>query len=310
MFVEGASLVAAGRASRRGAGSLVDLALWIAEVLRARDRRRSSRSSLQSERTRRGDRQPRRSATPSTRTTSGDPSDAQEHGARSHRRRARRRGRSRSPLRGNREREDRGLPPCLPGGARARARARSCSCRRSRSRRRRSVASARASVILSPCIHSGLTDAERRDERERIATGDARIVVGARSAVFAPVRGFGVICIDEEHDSSYKQDSDPTVRRTNGGRETCDSRGTPSPSTEARPLAGELAPSRAPRARWTAGRAASGRSVSSTCAGRRLPALRAAARAARPGGRGTEVARFLLLNRRGVSPPFTAARAA
>jgi primosomal protein N' (replication factor Y) (superfamily II helicase) len=58
-------------------------------------------------------------------------------------------------------------------------------------------------------LHSGLTEAERRDERERIAHGDARIVVGARSAIFAPMRGVGLICVDEEHDPSYKQESDP-----------------------------------------------------------------------------------------------------
>ena len=58
-------------------------------------------------------------------------------------------------------------------------------------------------------LHSALSEAERRDERERIAAGDARIVVGARSAVFAPVPRLGVICVDEEHDPSYKQESDP-----------------------------------------------------------------------------------------------------
>ncbi len=59
------------------------------------------------------------------------------------------------------------------------------------------------------CLHSGLTEAERRDERDRIVAGEATIVVGARSAVFAPVRDLGVVCVDEEHDASYKQESDP-----------------------------------------------------------------------------------------------------
>jgi primosomal protein N' (replication factor Y) len=58
-------------------------------------------------------------------------------------------------------------------------------------------------------LHSGLTEAERRDERERIAGGAATVVVGARSAIFAPVRKLGLVVVDEEHDPSYKHESDP-----------------------------------------------------------------------------------------------------
>ena len=58
-------------------------------------------------------------------------------------------------------------------------------------------------------LHSGLTEAERRDERARVASGAAPVVVGARSAVFAPVARLGLVVVDEEHDASFKQESDP-----------------------------------------------------------------------------------------------------
>lgn len=58
-------------------------------------------------------------------------------------------------------------------------------------------------------LHSGLSSGERFDEWKRILMGEARIVVGARSAIFAPVQNLGLIVVDEEHDSSYTSDSNP-----------------------------------------------------------------------------------------------------
>ncbi|MBC7292668.1 MAG: primosomal protein N', partial [Thermoleophilia bacterium] len=58
-------------------------------------------------------------------------------------------------------------------------------------------------------LHSGLPQGERRREYQRVASGEARIVVGARSAVFAPVSNLRLVIVDEAHDSSYKQEEEP-----------------------------------------------------------------------------------------------------
>lgn len=58
-------------------------------------------------------------------------------------------------------------------------------------------------------LHSRLTVAQRREQWRRLRAGEARVCVGPRSAIFAPIERLGLIVVDEEHDSSYKQEGDP-----------------------------------------------------------------------------------------------------
>jgi primosomal protein N' (replication factor Y) (superfamily II helicase) len=150
-------------------------------------------------------------------------------------------------------------------------------------------------------LHSGLTEAERRDERVRVASGEARVVVGARSAVFAPVRGLGLICVDEEHDPSYKQESDPrydarTVaakRASLEGAVAVFGSATPRPeswaSLERLELGGRIA-GRLPPVRVVDLRREAGYPLSA-------PLLQALERVVERGEKA-----ILLLNRRGVAP--------
>ena len=59
-------------------------------------------------------------------------------------------------------------------------------------------------------LHSALSLGERADEYKRIKRGEATVVVGARSAIFAPIKNIGIIVIDEEHETSYKAENAPT----------------------------------------------------------------------------------------------------
>jgi primosomal protein N' (replication factor Y) len=88
-------------------------------------------------------------------------------------------------------------------------------------------------------LHSALGEGERYDEWRRLRTGEARIAVGPRSAVFAPVHDLGLIVIDEEHDGSYKHEGDPrydarlvaAVRARRAGATLVVGSATPRPET-------------------------------------------------------------------------------
>ena len=95
-------------------------------------------------------------------------------------------------------------------------------------------------------LHSRLSAGERFDEWRRIRRGDARVVIGARSAVFAPVEDLGVVIIDEEHEGSYLSDKHPCYDARDIARKRCELSGallllgsaTPSVATYMRTLPG------------------------------------------------------------------------
>ena len=88
-------------------------------------------------------------------------------------------------------------------------------------------------------LHSGLTPSQRLTEWKRILNQEARIVIGARSAVFSPVPNLGLIIIDEEHDSSYKSGSSPRYHARQIAMKRCSQNkiplvmGSATPSVEA-----------------------------------------------------------------------------
>ena len=97
-------------------------------------------------------------------------------------------------------------------------------------------------------LHSGLSAGERFDEWWRLRTGEAKIAIGARSAIFSPLENLGVIIIDEEHDSSYLSESAPRyntfdvalLRAKKNGCKLVLGSATPSVETYKRALEGEF----------------------------------------------------------------------
>lgn len=94
-------------------------------------------------------------------------------------------------------------------------------------------------------LHSGLTPSQKLSEWHRILNREARIVIGARSAVFAPVPGLGMIIIDEEHDGSYKSGNTPRYHARQVAMYRCSRlnipllMGSATPSVEAWNMMGE-----------------------------------------------------------------------
>lgn len=71
-------------------------------------------------------------------------------------------------------------------------------------------------------LHSGLSDGEKYDEWRKIKEGKIDIVIGARSAIFAPLKSIGIIIIDEEHSNTYKQENNPKYHAIDVAKKRCE----------------------------------------------------------------------------------------
>ncbi len=76
-------------------------------------------------------------------------------------------------------------------------------------------------------LHSVLSHGERLDEWNRIKSGEAKVVVGARSAIFAPLSDIGIIIVDEEHENTYKSEQSPRYDAREIAKERCKEHGAP-----------------------------------------------------------------------------------
>ena len=145
--------------------------------------------------------------------------------------------------RGHRQRQDRGLPQRHRAGRGAGREAIvlvpeiSLTPQTIRRFRRRF---ARVAVL-----HSHLSDAERHRHWQSIASGEVQVVVGARSAVFAPTRRLGLIVIDEEHEGTFKQETTPRYHARDVAVKRAQLERVPDPARLGHPGAGDLAQRRA-----------------------------------------------------------------
>ena len=116
------------------------------------------------------------------------------------------------------------------------------------------------------CLHSAYSDKKRLSEWRRIKNGDAPIVVGTRSAVFAPVPSLGMVAVDEEHDGSYKQEEAPRYHARDTGIVRARNLGVPVVLGSATPSIESYTSARSGRYRL--------RSLSGRPTGGRLPQVR------------------------------------